>query len=268
MRPRRRPAGLRVTSVDPLLTSPLFWAASIIAVTAVGFGKGGFGGLGVLGVPLMALAMSPVQAAAILLPILIVQDAVSIRIFWRTWDLRQVLLMFAGAVLGVVAGFLLAANVSVAVVELVVGAISVLFGLHRLWVERPGAHLSAVAFPNWVGVLAGVAAGFTSQIAHAGGPPVQMYLMPQRQERDVFLGTTTLFFALLNWIKVPAYVALGQFTPTNLGLAAALLPVAIFTTWLGAKLARSLHGRLLFTVIYLLMIALGLKLVWDGVNGL
>lgn len=237
-------------------------------MTAVGFGKGGFGSIGMLGVPLMALAMSPVQAAAILLPILIVQDAVSVGIFWRKWDLRQVIRLAIGAVFGVVAGFLLAANVSPAMVELVVGAISVLFGLHRLWAERPGVQLAAAVFPRWVGLLAGAAAGFTSQISHAGAPPIQMYLMPQRQERDVFLGTTTLFFAILNLMKVPAYVALGQFTPTNLVLAAALLPVAILTTWLGAKLARSLHGRMLFTIIYILMIALGLKLMWDGFHAL
>ncbi|GAM98007.1 integral membrane protein [alpha proteobacterium U9-1i] len=233
----------------------------------VGLGKGGFSGLGALCVPVMALAISPVQAAAILLPILMVQDVVTTWIFRGLWDLRQVGVLIVGGVAGVFAGFVLAATVSVAMIELALGGICILFGLHRLWVER-GGEFAAMKFPAWVGVAAGAAAGFTSQLAHAGGPPIQMYYAPQRVDRDMFLGTTTLFFTVLNWVKLPAFAALGQLTITNLAASIVLLPLAIVATWIGARLARSISSARFFRVIYALMIVLGLKLCWDGVAGL
>jgi uncharacterized membrane protein YfcA len=252
---------------DPLLINPHFYAAAIPAVILVGLGKGGFSGLGALCVPVLALAISPVQAAAIMLPILMVQDVVTTWIFRGLWDLRQVGVLILGGVLGVFAGYALAATVDVALIEVALGIICILFGLHRLWVER-GGEFAAMKFPTWVGIVAGVAGGFTSQLAHAGGPPIQMYFAPQRVGRDMFLGTTTLFFTALNWIKLPAYMALGQMTQTNMIAAAILFPLAIVSTWAGARLARSISGARFFRIIYALMIVLGLKLCWDGVAGL
>jgi uncharacterized protein len=234
----------------------------------LGLAKGGFSGLGVLAVPLLSLAISPVQAAAITLPILIAQDVVSVWVFRGLWDKKLVAILLAGGVVGVLLGFLLAASVSQAAVELALGVISAVFGAQRLWIERRGAVIAPWQAPPWVGVMFGVFAGFTSQIAHAGGPPVQMYLTPRQLERDIFLGTTTLFFAILNWIKVPAYIALGQFTPNNLAIAAVLLPLAIVATIIGARLARSIAGPTFYKVVYVLMVLLGAKLVWDGAAGL
>jgi uncharacterized membrane protein YfcA len=265
-RTRRHSAGAAIFS-DPILTNPYFYAAAIPAVILVGLGKGGFSGLGALCVPVMALAISPVQAAAILLPILMVQDLVTTWMFRGLWNLRQVGILISGGIVGVFAGYALAASVSVAAIELALGFICILFGLHRLWVER-GGEFAAVTFPAWVGVVAGAAGGFTSQLAHAGGPPIQMYFTPQRVDRDMFLGTTTLFFTLLNWVKVPAYAALGQLTPANLSIAAVLLPLAIVSTWIGARLARSIASARFFRIIYAIMIVLGLKLCWDGAASL
>jgi uncharacterized membrane protein YfcA len=236
-------------------------------VILVGLGKGGFSGLGALCVPVLALAISPVQAAAIMLPILMVQDVVTTWIFRGLWDLRQVGILLLGGVVGVFAGYALAASVDVALIEVALGIICILFGLHRLWVER-GGEFAAMKFPPWVGVVAGAAGGFTSQLAHAGGPPIQMYFTPQRPDRDMFLGTTTLFFTIINWVKLPAYIALGQMTQANLVLSAILFPLAIVATWVGAKLARSISGARFFRIIYALMILLGLKLCWDGFAGL
>jgi uncharacterized membrane protein YfcA len=192
---------------------------------------------------------------------------VTLWVFRGLWNLRQVVILISGGVVGVAAGYLLAASVPVALIELALGLISILFGLHRLWVER-GGEFAAQKFPPWVGVVAGGVSGFTSQLAHAGGPPIQMYFTPQRMDRDAFLGTTALFFALINWIKLPAYIALGQMTQANLVAAAILFPLAIVSTWAGAKLARSISGARFFRIIYALMILLGLKLCWDGVTGL
>ncbi|MGQ0661553.1 sulfite exporter TauE/SafE family protein [Sphingosinicella sp.] len=246
---------------------PGFWLLAIPAVLLVGLAKGGFSGAGALGLPLFALAMDPVRAAGILLPILIVQDVVSVAAFRRTWDKKVLAIMLPGAVAGVALGWWFAASVSSRAVLVAVGAISVLFGLYRLWVERGGRIAAASDSPAWVGALFGVATGFTSQIAHAGGPPFQMWVMPRRLARDVLIGTTAIFFAALNWIKVPAYVALGQFTRDNALVTLALLPFAVAGSLAGVVLVRRISMDRFYTIIYLLMVVAGAKLLWDGVVG-
>jgi uncharacterized membrane protein YfcA len=118
--------------------------------------------------------------------------------------------------------------------------------------------------PGWVGTLAGVASGFTSQIAHAGGPPFQLWVLPRRLPRDVLVGTTAIYFAAVNWVKVPAFAALGEFTRANLLTAGALVPVAILSTVAGVWLVRRVPPERFYTAIYWLMILVGLKLVWDA----
>src|SRR5437868_12612187 len=182
----------------------------------------------------MALGMrDPVRAAAILLPILIAQDLVGVTAFRRTWDGRILAIMLPGAIVGIVLGYLLAATISEAAVMSVLGGISILFGAYRLWAEHGGRISASRDSPAWVGSLFGVATGFTSQIAHAGGPPFQMWVMPRRLPRDAFVGTTAIFFAVLNWIKVPAYAALGQFSRDNLLTALVLLPLAVAASLAG-----------------------------------
>jgi uncharacterized membrane protein YfcA len=253
-----------------MITDPLFYACAIPAVILLGMAKGGFAGIGLVAVPLMALAVSPVLAASITLPILIVQDVVSVWAFRKTWDRAILLLMLPSAAVGIALGFALAAFVEVGAVELAVGVISIVFALQRLWAGRAGAPEQshrAEGLP-WRGVLAGVAAGFTSQIAHAGGPPFQMYVLPKNLERDTFIGTSAIFFAVVNWMKVPAYWALGQFTREAMLTAAALLPLAVASTWAGVWLVRRVPAARFYQVIYGLMIALGAKLAWDGAAAL
>ena len=231
----------------------------------LGLAKGGFAGMGALSLPIVALTVSPVRAAAILLPILIVQDIVGVWAFRRDWDGYVLGWMLPGAVIGIVLGYVFAASVDANAVLGAVGAVAMLFGAYRLWVERNGAPQSASGSPGWVGTLFGVASGFTSQIAHAGQPPFQLWVLPRRLPRDVLVGTTAIFFAVVNWVKVPAYVALGQFTRTNLTTAALLLPVAIASTLAGVWLVRRVSPARFYTAIYWLMIAVGAKLVWDAI---
>jgi len=258
-----------------MLTDPLFYAVAVPAVILLGLAKGGFAGIGVVAVPLMALVISPVLAAAITLPILLAQDVVSVWSFRRTWDRGLLVLMLPAAAVGVFVGWLLAARVSVAAVELSIGVISIAFSLQRLWAERAVKAAEAVeAGPDrplmglGLGALCGAIAGFTSQVAHAGGPPFQIYVLPRRLPRDVFIGTSAIFFATVNWMKVPAYVALGQFTPQVLTTAAVLLPLALASTWAGVWLVRRVPAEGFYRVIYLLLIAVGAKLAWDGAHGL
>lgn len=258
-----------------MLTDPLFYAVAVPAVILLGLAKGGFAGIGVVAVPLMALVISPVLAAAITLPILLAQDVVSVWSFRRTWDRGLLVLMLPAAAVGVFVGWLLAARVSVAAVELSIGVISIAFSLQRLWAERAVKAAEAVeAGPGrplmglGLGALCGAIAGFTSQVAHAGGPPFQIYVLPRRLPRDVFIGTSAIFFATVNWMKVPAYVALGQFTPQVLTTAAVLLPLALASTWAGVWLVRRVPAEGFYRVIYVLLIAVGAKLAWDGAHGL
>ncbi|MBX3565326.1 MAG: sulfite exporter TauE/SafE family protein [Sphingomonas sp.] len=247
-----------------LLADWHFWLLAIPAVILLGLAKGGFAGMGALSLPMLALVTDPVRAAAIMLPLLIAQDVVGVWAFRRSIDWYVLGWMLPGAVIGIVLGYVFAASVSPDAVMAAVGAISILFGAYRLWIERHSLP-EAKHSPGWVGSIAGVAAGFTSQIAHAGGPPFQLWVLPRRLPRDMLVGTTAIFFAAVNWIKVPAYLALGQFTPANLLLAAALLPVAILSTIAGVWLVRRVSAERFYTAIYWLMILVGIKLVWDAV---
>lgn len=250
-----------------MITDPVFYALAVPAVVLMGLAKGGFAGVGAVSMPLLALAVSPVQAAAILLPILIVQDAVSVWAFRRSWDRKVLAVTIPGAALGMLAGYLLAAQVSAAAVLGALGAISVLFAVHRLWLMRGGRVQAPADSPPAVGVLFGAVAGFTSQIAHAGGPPFQMYVLPRGLSPQSLVGTTAIFFAIINWLKVPAYAALGQFTPQNLATVVVLLPVAIASTFAGVWLVKRVNPERFYVLIYGLMIPVGLHLIWKAVMG-
>lgn len=242
-----------------------FYLFAVPAVVLIGLAKGGFSGLGALGVPLMVLGMAdPVKAAAILLPILIVQDVIGVAAFRKTWDKPILVAMLPGAAVGIGFGFLLASRVSEQAVMAALGAVTFLFGVYRLWVERGGRVGASSSSPDWVGALYGVAAGFTSQIAHAGGPPFQMWVMPKQLPRDKFVGTSAIFFAIVNWIKVPAYVGLGQFTRDNAVATATLLPIAILGSLAGVKLVRKVSTERFYTIVYWLMIVAGAKLLFDA----
>jgi hypothetical protein len=248
--------------------SPLFWLAATAGVAVLGLAKGGFAGLGVLGVPIMALGMNPVLAAAILLPILLVQDVFSVRAFGAHRNDRLLRLMVPGACLGIAAGWALAARVPVAAVELAVGVTAAGFGVQRIHSQRAGRAPPPRPHRPAAAVLAGAAAGFTSQIAHAGGPPFQLHVLPLKLPRDAFIGTSSVFFAVINWLKVPAYWQLGAFTPATLATAAVLVPAAIASTWAGTVLVRRIDGPRFYAIMHMLLILVGTKLIWDGWHAL
>jgi hypothetical protein len=191
---------------------------------------------------------------------------VGVAAFRKSWDGRVLAILLPGAIIGVALGYLLAAEVSSDAILAALGAVSILFGAHRLWIERAGRMVTPSSSSPWVGSLFGIATGFTSQIAHAGGPPFQMWVMPRRLPRDVFIGTSAIFFAVLNWIKVPAYLALGQFTKANALATALLLPIAILASLAGVRLVRKVPMERFYVIIYSLMIVAGGKLLLDGLG--
>ena len=247
-----------------LLSDPLTLAVLALAVILLGLAKGGLSGVGALATPIVALVLPPTLAAALLLPILIVQDVVSVWSFRKTWDGWIIGWMLPGAAVGIAAGYFLAEQVDEPKLMAALGAITLVFGLYRLWVERGGRVVAASTSPGWVGSLFGVATGFTSQIAHAGGPPFQMWVTPRRLPHLVFVGTSSVLFAAINWIKVPAYIALGAFPREVLVAAALLMPLAIVSTLLTVRWLKRIDGARFYVIIYALMILLGAKLMWDG----
>lgn len=247
-----------------LLADPSTLAICVLAVILVGMAKGGFSGLGALGTPVAALALSPSTAAAMLLPILIVQDAVSVWSFRHAWDKWIVAWMLPGAVVGIAIGWAMAAMIDEKALMGVLGAITLSFGLYRLWVERGNRPVAASTSPGWVGTLFGIASGFTSQVAHAGGPPFQMWVTPRKLPHLIYAGTNAILFAAMNWLKVPSYIMLGAFTHDVIVAAAILVPLAIGTTLVSIRVVRVLQPERFYTIIYLLMVLLGMKLVVDA----
>lgn len=247
-----------------LLADPVTLALAVVAVFLLGLAKGGFSGLGALATLLLALALPPVTAAAILLPVLLVQDVVSVWSFRHSWDKWIIGWMLPGAALGVAIAAGMAALIPEDRFLLVLGVVTFGFGLYRLWIERGGRIVAASTSPGWVGMLFGVASGFTSQVAHAGGPPFQMWVTPRRLPHQTFVGTSSILFAAINWLKVPSYILLGSFTQQVLAAAAALIPLAIASTFAGIWLIRRMDAGRFYTLVYLLMVALGARLIWQG----
>ncbi|MFG1280492.1 sulfite exporter TauE/SafE family protein [Xanthobacter autotrophicus] len=249
-----------------MIVDPVFYAAAVPATILVGMSKGGFTGLSVLAQPILALAMSPIQAAAILLPVLIVQDVVSLYAYWRRWSMAELRRTLPAAVVGIVIGYLLAASVSDQAVALGIGLLSIAEAArHALskGLKRPAGEAGRGSAALWSAV-----AGFVSMIANAGGPPMMIYLLRRpRLSPEQFAATTAAFFSVVNWVKVPFFLALGQITGANLATSAVLLPVAIIATFAGVQLVRRVPADRFFGIIYLILAAVGLKLVFDGLPG-
>jgi len=240
-----------------------FYLAAIPAVILVGLSKGGFSGLSTLSMPLLSLAVSPVRAAAIMLPILIVQDWVSVWAFRRDFERRNLIILIPASLLGVGAGWLLAAHVSEALVRIAVGLISIGFVVYMVARARGGQ--PAPSKPKVApGIFWGALAGFTSFVSHAGAPPFQVYVMPQAMAPRLFAGTAVMFFAATNLLKVAPYFALGQFSRQNLTAAATLFPLAILATLAGVWLVRRVRADRFYNIVYALTFLIGLRLVWDG----
>jgi uncharacterized membrane protein YfcA len=248
-----------------LIADPLFYPLAIIAVTALGLSKGGFAGVGVMSTPLLATILPPLQAAAILLPILIVQDMISIWVYRRDWSAWHLKVMLPGAVLGIGIAWALATEVSDAVVRLVIGVIGVSFALNA-WFGAKAANPRQPEVPG--GLFWGAVSGFTSTLSQAGGPPFQVYVLPQRLPKLTLVGTYTIYFAAINLFKIVPYFALGQFSLANLATSLALLPIAIAANFLGIWLVRRTPTGLFYQIAYVLVFLISLELLRSGLTTL
>lgn len=245
-----------------------FYAVAVPSVILIGLSKGGFQGISMLSLPLMALVVPPIQAASIMLPVLLVQDVVSVWAYWKIWDARNVAILLPSAAMGILGGYLFAAHVETAMVELVLGLISLLFGMQQLIQFAGGAAVPGSRAGILLGFVCGAALGFTSMILHAGAPPFQFYVLRQKLQRDVFVGTGVIVFAVVNLIKVPPFIALDQFSRDNLFASLTLIPIAVASTWAGVLLVRRVRPDRFYVIISALLVLVGGKLAWDGFFGL
>ena len=252
-----------------LISEPWFYAMAVPAVILFGISKGGFGGgFGVIAVPLMALAIPPVQAAAILLPILCLMDLFSLWAFRGKWLISEIRILVPASLLGIGIGTLLFGYMSPALIRLMLGVVAITFTLHY-WAQqylRRGA--KQALFPPVVGVVAAAIAGFTSFIAHAGGPPLNMYLLRRGLDRTLFAGTAVFFFTVVNYVKLVPYAWLGQFDASNLGTSLVLSPLAPIGIGVGFWLHQRVTDRFFFLLVYGALLVVGIKLIVDGVTGL
>ncbi len=248
----------------PLITDPWFYAVAIPCVLLMGVSKAGFGaGFGALAVPMMSLTVPVPQAAAIMLPLLAVMDLMGLKLFVRERDSTLLKLLLPAGLVGTLVGSLSFGALSAKTVAGVVGAVTLLFLASRLFFP-PRA--DAPPPPKWAGFGLGVISGFTSFVAHAGGPPVSFYLLPQRLSPVVFTATSAVYFAAINASKWVPYAWLGLIDSRNLLTSLALAPFAPLGVWAGARLTRRVKPGLFYALVYAGMLAAGVKLLWDGLR--
>lgn len=250
-----------------MITDPFFFAVAIPAVLIMGVSKGGFGsGLGIIATPLVALAVPTPQAAAIMLPILLVMDATGLLAYRGTFHRANLGLLLSGGVAGIALGALTFRYFSEAMIRVVLGAMALAFVAHRMRAGGTGA--PAVTGSRAKGFFWSTLSGLASTIAHAGGPPLSVYLLPQKLDKAVLVGTTVIFFAVINVAKLVPYAWLGLFDSRNLLTSLVLAPLAPFGIWLGVWLMRRMSQELFYRVAYAMLVLVGMKLLWDGVRGL
>ncbi|MEJ0013711.1 MAG: sulfite exporter TauE/SafE family protein [Bauldia sp.] len=246
-----------------MLDNPWFYVAAVPAMIILGLSKGGFTAVGLIAVPILALVISPVQAAGITLPVLVLSDIVAVIAYWGVFDRRTMLIMLPGAVVGVLIGWLTAAWVTESEVRLIVGLTSIAFALN--WWFRHRHRPEPRGQDPVRGTFWSIVTGFTSFVSHAGGPPFQIYTLPLRLEPRVFAGTSVLLFAIINAFKTVPYFFLGQFDTENLKASAVLLPISIPATFVGVWLVKKVEAEPFYKIIYAAFFLLGIYLTVESI---
>jgi uncharacterized membrane protein YfcA len=250
---------------DAYITDPFFYALAVPAVLLLGLSKSGFGaGFGSLAVPIIAMAITVPQAAAILMPILLVMDLLGLHAFRREYDLKLLKFLIPWGMVGIGVGFLLFRYLESRWVAGLVGLTTLLFLAQRL-VFPPGT--SSRTAPTWVGALLTATSGFTSFIAHAGGPPINAYVLPMRMAPMVYTATMAFFFFFVNAGKWIPYAILGLLDWRNFMTSLILLPLAPVGVWVGVRVARKIQPVLFYRLVHIGMFCTGMKLLVDAFRG-
>jgi len=246
----------------PLISDWQFYAVAIPAVLLLGLSKSGFGaGFGSLAVPMMALAVTVPQAAAILMPILFVMDLMGLAAYRGKWDPKLLRFLIPFGLVGTVIGTLSFRLLDARLVAGIVGVFTLVFLAQRL-LFPPRA--DSPPPPKWLGGVLTATSGFTSFVAHAGGPPVTAYVLPLRLPPVTFAATMTVYFFVINLSKWVPYGWLGLLDLRNMATSLALMPFAPIGVIVGVRLAHRIQPQLFYRLLYLGMLLTGLKLVWDA----
>ncbi|MDJ0823808.1 MAG: sulfite exporter TauE/SafE family protein [Paracoccaceae bacterium] len=249
------------------LWSLTVFAAAIPAVIFAGISKGGFGsGAAFASASILALVLPPGQALGIMLPLLMLIDAASLRAYWRRWSWPEARILLLGAVPGTFLGAVFYAQSDPDLIRLMIGAISLLFVIWQL-AQRAGLiRLAGQLFGTKTGLLAGLVLGFTSFVSHAGGPAAAVYLLGRGLDKSSYQSTTVLVFWAVNLLKAVVYGALGIFTLATLAFDVVLAPFALLGTWIGVRAHRLMPEQLFFAFTYVLLTVTGGKLIWDALT--
>ena len=241
----------------------VFWVVAVIASIAVGLSKGGLPVVAMMSVSILSLVMPPLQAAGLLLPIYIVSDWFGLWAYRREFDRRVLKILLPTTALGVVLGWATASLVSEHFVGGVIGALGSSFAISRLlgW----GALAEARPARVFSGLVWGTAAGFTSFVSHAGGPPYQIYALPLRMPKAVFAGTSTILFTWVNSVKLPAYWSMGIVSFDSLPIAVWLFLPATLAVFVGVRLVRILPEKQFYSLVLWALLILSLRMLWSAV---
>jgi len=248
-----------------LITDPLFYAIAIPVVLLTGVSKTGIPGLfGGMAVPLLSLVIPPLQAAALMLPVLCFIDLFGLRAFRGIYDRRNMPILLTGLAIGVVLGMIVFTLVPRDLMRILIGTIAVAFALNNIFGWARNRSPTTASWPR--GVFWSSLSGLTSFVAHAGSPPIMAYLLPQRLDRKIYVGTTVWFFFASNYAKLIPYAYLGQLDLTNLATAAVLLPFVPMGVKLGVFVQGKLDEKVFYQLSYWALLAIGLKLLYDGTS--
>jgi len=246
-----------------LIPDPWFWALAIPAVALTGISKGGLGGGAAVATPLMALTIPPAQAAAIMLPVLCLMDIAGVRAYLGRWHARVMRIIVPAGLLGTGIGALTIRHMNDDVIRILLGVVALGF---LAWTLYPRKRFVRTPGPR-AGWFWGTLSGFTSFITHAGSPPIMVYLLPQKLDKDAFIATSLVFFFGLNYAKILPYIWLGLFDARILTTAALLVPVGIAGIYAGLWLQRRIDVRWFYGLIYTLLFVTGSRLLYEGVKG-
>jgi len=233
------------------------------AVLLIAFMKGAFGGgFAIVGIPLLSLAMDPLQAGALLAPLFLAMDLCAL-VYWKpsTWSKPDLAVLLPGLAVGIGLGFLVLRFANPHFVAIAMAAVTLLFT--GLWFTGGGV-VQVRSRSTWKGALAGTASGITTMVAHSGGPPVAMYLLPLGLTKALYAGTTSIFFTVGNALKAGPWLLVAR---PDWTLMALCLPACPLGVWLGWHLHARLDQRQLYRACYALLTVTALKLLWDGLHG-
>lgn len=248
------------------MDSSWFWPLAVASATFVGLSKGGLPAIGILSVPLLALVMSPIVAAGLLLPVYVISDIFGLLAYRKNYDRQILKILFFAMAIGVGMGWALAHIVSEAVVTIIIGLVGLGFVLNSQFRNLADAPARNADWPG--GLFWGALTGFTSFVSHSGGPPYQVWVLPQKLEKSVFVGTSVIAFAYVNAIKLIPYWFLGQLNSANLTVTAILVFPAVVAVWIGVQLVKIIPEKIFFRLIMWTLFVVSIKLIFDGVSRL